>query len=98
MDTIHVFLFFFLIHLVSNDVKLHTSFFLLHLSSNDIQLHTSFQTKLNPIENCTRVFFTLQKGIGNMKLKYIMFTSVLSIGRAYRHITQRFRSRTPRRP
>ena len=26
-----------------------------------------------------------------------MFTSVLSIGRAYRHITQRFRSRTPRR-
>jgi hypothetical protein len=26
-----------------------------------------------------------------------MYTSVLSIGRAYRHITQRFRSRTPRR-
>ena len=26
-----------------------------------------------------------------------MFTSVLSIGRAYRHITQRFISRTPRR-
>ena len=26
-----------------------------------------------------------------------MFTSVLSIGCAYRHITQRFRSRTPRR-
>jgi hypothetical protein len=42
---------FFLLHLVSNDVKLHTSFFLLHLLSNDIQLHTSFQTKLKPIEN-----------------------------------------------
>ena len=26
-----------------------------------------------------------------------MFTTVLSIGRAYRHITQRFRSRIPRR-
>ena len=45
--------FFFLLHLVSNDVKLHTSFFLHHLLSNDIKLHTSFQTKLNPIENCT---------------------------------------------
>jgi hypothetical protein len=32
---------------------------LLHLLSNDIKLHTSFQTKLNPIENCTRIFFTL---------------------------------------
>ena len=42
---------FFLLHLVSNDIKLHTSFFLLHLLSNDIKLHTSFQTKLKPIEN-----------------------------------------------
>jgi hypothetical protein len=46
---------FFLLYLVSNDVKLHTSFFLLHLLSNDINLHTNFQTKLNPIENCTRI-------------------------------------------
>jgi hypothetical protein len=28
-----------------------------------------------------------KKGIGNIKLKSIMFTSVLSIGRAYRPIT-----------
>ena len=55
----YVFFCFFLPHLVSNDVKLHTIFFLLHLFSNDIKLHTSFQTKLNQIENCTRIFFTL---------------------------------------
>ena len=36
-------------------------FFLLHLLSNDIILHTSFQTKLNTIENCTRTFFTLYR-------------------------------------
>jgi hypothetical protein len=51
--------FLFLLHLVSNDVKLHKIFFILHLLSNDIKLHTSFQTKLNPIENCTLIFFTL---------------------------------------
>ena len=31
--------------------------------SNDIKLHTSFQTKFNPIENCTRSFFTLYRVI-----------------------------------
>jgi hypothetical protein len=45
--------FFFLPHLVSNDVKLHTNFFLLHLLSNDIKLHTSFQTK----SSTTRYFY-----------------------------------------
>jgi hypothetical protein len=45
----------------NGNVKLYvrgTCFFLLHLLSNNIKLHTSIQTKLNPIENCTRIFFT----------------------------------------
>jgi hypothetical protein len=29
------------------------------LLSNEIKLYTSFQSKSNPIENCTRIFFTL---------------------------------------
>ena len=29
--------------------------------SNDIKLHASFQTKLNPIEICTRIFVTLYR-------------------------------------
>jgi hypothetical protein len=61
---------FCLLHLVSNDVhvKLHTSFFLLHLLSYGIKLHTSFQTKLNPIGNCTRIFFTLYRVSCNFTL------------------------------
>jgi hypothetical protein len=59
---------FFLLHLVSNDVKLHTSFFLLHLLSNDIQLHTSFQTKLNPLK-IVHVFFSHCIGSNHVNLR-----------------------------
>ena len=50
------------VYTLNYNVTLHVHvFFKLHLLSNDIKLHTNFQTKLNPIENCTRIFFTLYR-------------------------------------